>query len=73
MSIHYSQPPLVETYVPKPAERRHSYILRDLRPNITYDVVLYGRNKYGNGRKVDFQFRTSHGKSKLEPTIVVFT
>ena len=45
----------------KPGQYRMSYILRDLKENVTYNVSLYGRNKYGNGARSSLEFCTASG------------
>ncbi|XP_072048512.1 MAM domain-containing glycosylphosphatidylinositol anchor protein 1-like [Amphiura filiformis] len=64
--------PLTETYDPLDllpnSGRRHSFRLMDLRDNITYQVFLYGRNQYGDGEKVEFQFKTN-SKDLDDPTV----
>ncbi|XP_033641486.1 lachesin-like [Asterias rubens] len=51
--------PLREVVRVRGDERSYSYIIRDLRPNTTYELSIYGRNQYGNGDVSMFTFYTT--------------
>ena len=57
--------PLREVVRVRGDERSYSYIIRDLRPNTTYELSIYGRNQYGNGDVSMFTFYTTTGKKAL--------
>ncbi|XP_072049606.1 neurotrimin-like isoform X2 [Amphiura filiformis] len=54
-----NQEPFKETVEVTTGQYRMNYLLDDLRENITYNVSLFGRNKYGDGEVAKFQFCTS--------------
>ncbi|XP_072048817.1 neural cell adhesion molecule 2-like [Amphiura filiformis] len=45
--------------IPTPSEqKKYCETLRDLRPNTTYTIWLYGENQYGKGLRTEYKIRT---------------
>ncbi|XP_072049608.1 uncharacterized protein [Amphiura filiformis] len=65
---HGNLEPFKETVEVAPGEYEKSFVLNDLRRNTTYNVSLFGRNKYGDGEVAKFQFSTSAEDPQYIPT-----
>ncbi|XP_072049613.1 neural cell adhesion molecule 1-like isoform X2 [Amphiura filiformis] len=57
--VVYSHDIPLRVFIPTPYEQKdYCETLRDLRPNTTYTIWLYGENQYGKGFRTEYKIRT---------------
>ncbi len=70
---HGNREPFDESIDVQKDQYRMSFVLSDLRENTTYNVSLFGKNKYGDGKVANFQFCTASGMYSITIFFLTFT
>ncbi|XP_022101373.1 neurotrimin-like [Acanthaster planci] len=67
--VYTHQNPLREVIPAVDRQQEYNYVIRDLRPNTTYQMTIYGRNQYGKGEPTAFTFYTANENAPSAPKL----